>query len=133
VLESVFWKAMDKAVEQRTGAMVSFLAIVGHSSHCLLHNQSNDRLQHFAKEALPRTLPWAMAQHYTPRLYGCVVVNMLWNACEASGNLQSLLDQYSMVRRMLQSAPEMPNTQRNIEKLTQDFYLSAFHPLKHFT
>ena len=132
-LENAFWKAMDAAVEQRAGAMVSFLAIVGHSARCLLHTQSDDRLLHFATNALPRVLPWAMAQHYTPRLYGCVVVDMVWNVCQSSGKMQSLLDQYSMVRQMLQSAPEMPNTQRNIEKLTQDFYLSVFHPLEHFT
>lgn len=132
-LEGIFWTTMDSAVEQRAGAMVSFLAIVGHSARCLFYNRSEDRLLHFATNALPRILPWAMAQHYTPRLYGSVVVNMVWNVCEKLESLQSLLEQYSIVRRMLGSAPEMPNTQRNVEKLTQDFYLSVFHPVEHFT
>lgn len=76
-----------------------------------------------------------MAQHFTPRLYAIVVLDGIWDICSSqlgkSGS--SLLDRYSTVRLMLQSTPEMPNCQKNTEKLAADFYFSVFHPLDHFT
>ena len=129
ILEQRFWKALDDAVEQRAGAMVSFLSIVGHTTRCLV---GSDRLARFAGEGLPRVIPWAMAQHFTPRLYATVVLDLVWNICVSSG-IQSLLDDYSIVKRIVTNAPDMPNTQRNLEKLSQDFYFGVFHPLRHFT
>lgn len=128
-LEPVFWKAMDTAMEQRAGAMVSFLAIIGHTTRCLV---GTDRLENFASNGLPRCIPWAMAQHFTPRLYGTVILDIVWRICESS-KIQSLIDEYSTVRRIVLHAPDMPNTQRNLEKLCQDFYFGVFHPLDHFT
>ena len=128
-LEIVFWNAMDKAVEQRAGAMVSFLSIIGHTTRCLVET---DRLADFASNGLPRIIPWAMAQHFTPRLYGTVILDIVWGICETF-KIQSLIDEYSTVRRIVQHAPDMPNTQRNLDKLCQDFYFGVFHPLGHFT
>lgn len=126
--ESLFWKLMDDAVAQRIGSMVSFLSIVGHSTACL----SGERLENFAANAIPRALPWAMAQHFTPRLYGSVVMDMIWKICQEAG-LQTLLQKYELVRQIQSRAPEMPNAQRNLEKLSQDFYMCLFHPLKSYT
>lgn len=82
-------------------------------------------------------MPWAMAQQFTPRLYAIVVVEMVWKAIEeqstSSSGVRSLMEQYSTVRRLLATAPEMPNTRKNAEKLAADFYLSVFDPLDHFT
>lgn len=78
-----------------------------------------------------------MAQHFTPRLYAIVVLDTVWIELEkqagSTKNIQSMLEEYSTVRRLLVCAPEMPNTRRNVEKLASDFYLSVFHPLDHFT
>lgn len=128
-LETLYWKTMDNAVQQRAGSMVSFLAIIGHATRCLI---DTDRLANFASNGLPRVIPWAMAQHFTPRLYATVVLDMVWNICE-SYKVQTVLQEYSTVRHILRNAPDMPNTQRNLEKLSQDFYFGVFHPLEHFT
>lgn len=127
--EAEFWKLMDDAVAQRIGSMVSFLSITGHSTTCLARSE---RLENFASNAIPRALPWAMAQHFTPRLYGSVVLDKIWRICEKAG-LESLLLQYDLIRQMQRRAPEMPNAQRNLEKLSQDFYMCLFHPLESFT
>lgn len=128
-LEQVFWRTMDDAVQQRAGSMVSFLSIIGHVTRCLAQS---DRLENFASNGFPRVIPWAMAQHFTPRLYATVILDVMWSICE-SAKIQSLLEKYSTTRRILLVAPDMPNTQRNLEKLCQDFYFSVFHPLDHFT
>lgn len=128
-LEVPFWKTMDQAVEQRAGSMVSFLSIIGHVARCLLQT---GRLENFASEALPRVIPWATVQHFTPRLYGIIVMDLIWNIVETS-KVTSILEQYALVRKILQNAPDMPNTQRNLEKLYQDFYFSVFHPIENFT
>lgn len=128
-LETLFWKTMDDAVEQRAGSMVSFLSIIGHATRCLIHS---DRLTDFATNSLPRVIPWAMAQHFTPRLYATVIVDIVWGICE-SRKIETLLKEYATVRRILSIAPDMPNTQRNLEKLNQDFYFGIFDPLEHFT
>lgn len=73
-----------------------------------------------------------MAQHFTPRLYGSVILEIMWKVCEQC-NLQSLMDKYLTLRQMLRVAPEMPNARKNIEKLEQDFYLSVFRADEHFT
>ena len=129
-LHPVFWLSMDMAVEQRAGSMVSFLAISGHTVRCL---RKSEHFGSFAREAVPRVVPWAMAQHFTPRLYGCVVLDMVWNACEEEASTASLIQEYSIVRNILRTSPEMPNARKNVEKLAQDFYLSVFHPLEHLT
>jgi hypothetical protein len=128
-LEAVFWKTMDDAVKQRAGSMVSFLSIIGHVTRCLARSE---RLENFASNGLPRVIPWAMAQHFTPRLYATVILDVIWGICESS-KIQSLLEEYSTTRRILRDAPDMPNTQRNLEKLCQDFYFSVFHPMDNFT
>ena len=102
----------------------SFLELV---SEC-----GGDRLEALAREGIRRIIPWAMAQHFTPRLYGSVILDMVWKVCEQC-RLQGLIDEYATVRQMLRLAPEMPNARKNIEKLEQDFYLSVFHAQKHFT
>lgn len=128
-LEKVFWKTMDDAVQQRAGSMVSFLSIIGHETRCLT---DCERLANFASNALPRVIPWAMAQHFTPRLYATVILGVIWTTCESS-KTDSILEKYSTTQQILRHAPDMPNTQRNLEKLSQDFYFSVFHPLNHFT
>ncbi|KZS02969.1 putative Methyltransferase TARBP1 [Daphnia magna] len=128
-LEKVFWKTMDDAVEQRAGSMVSFLSIIGHETRCLA---DCERLATFASNALPHVIPWAMAQHFTPRLYATVILGIIWKVCESS-KIDSLLERYSTTQQILRHAPDMPNTQRNLEKLSQDFYFSVFHPLSNFT
>lgn len=77
-------------------------------------------------QVLPRVLPWAAAQHFTPRLYGQVVVDMVWKACQGHA---ALLDEYAAARRLLSAAPEMPNARKNVERLARDFYLSVFDPV----
>lgn len=47
-LEHLLWKALDRAVEQRAGSMVSFLAIAGHTARCLARMPG--RLESFAAQ-----------------------------------------------------------------------------------
>ena len=94
--------------------------------------RGTNRLEPFITEGIPRIIPWAMAQHFTPRLYGSVILDIVWSVCQEC-DLQSLMDKYLTVREMLRLAPEMPNARKNMEKLAQDFYLSVFRADEHFT
>jgi len=124
----IFWFSMGMAVEQRAGSIISFLAISGHTIRCL---RRPEHVGSFAREAVSRVVPWVMAQHFTPRLYGCVVLEMVWNTCKEEACTAHLIQEYSIVRNVLRTSPEMPNTRKNVEKLPQEVYLSMFHSLEH--
>jgi hypothetical protein len=124
----IFWFSVGMAVEQRAGSMISFLAISGHTVRCL---RKPGHFGSFVREAVPRVVPWAMAQHVTPRLYGCVVLDMVWNTCTEETRTPHLIQEYSIVRNILRTSPKMPNARKNVEKFAQDFYLGVFHPLEH--
>ena len=58
-------------------------------------------------------------------------IAMVWNACKEEASTANLTQEYSIVRNILRTSPEMPNARKNVEKLAQEIYLSVFHPLEH--
>ena len=73
-----------------------------------------------------------MAQHFTPRLYGNMILGMVWDVCQSRG-VASVVSRYESMVAVVRRAPEMPNARKNLEKLGQDFYLSVFHAVRHLS
>lgn len=46
---------------------------------------------------------------------------------------ERVAEKYAMVESILQTSMEHGNAVKNAQKLQQDFYFSAFHPVEHYT
>jgi hypothetical protein len=44
-------------------------------------------------------------------------IAMVWNACKEEANTANLTQEYSIVRNILRTSPEMPNARKNVDKL----------------
>ncbi|XP_023705380.1 probable methyltransferase TARBP1 isoform X3 [Cryptotermes secundus] len=126
-LRDRLWDTFEQAREKRSGSICSFIAVAYHVS-CVL----NDEQEMFVERSVHKILPWCMAQHFSMRLYAQTALLKLFALCKLQHHDQ-IAEKYAIVESSLQASMAHGNTVKNAQKLQEDFYFSAFHPVEHYT
>lgn len=121
--------AMDKASKERTGSICSFLAILVQLGACL---DADGDLESHLSTFMPEILPWSMGQHFNARIYAQVALHLASRWSRSRG-LSAVLETYRPLFCCLRTGAETGNWSKNVERLLDDFYFSAFHAVKHYT
>jgi len=124
-LEDCLWDWLKTAGDTKISSIQSFLQVVT-SVACLpfLPNQES-----YIEHALVEVSPWSMAQQFGVRVVAQMSFNKLWEVIQLK--FKSLETKYSVLRDCLRRSVQFSD--KSTKTLTDDFYLTVFSPLVHYT
>ncbi|XP_021924824.1 probable methyltransferase TARBP1 isoform X2 [Zootermopsis nevadensis] len=126
-LRDRLWDMFQQGRQKRPGSMCSFIAVL-YQLACVLIDEE----EVFVGRSMREILPCCMAQHFSVRLYAQTTLQKLIALCKAQ-RLDRVSTEYYIVELSLQASVKHGNAVKNVHKLQEDFYFSAFHPVEHYT
>lgn len=104
---------------EKVGSVPSFLVIITqYLCHCEVEEEGLEK-------AIKEISPWCMAQHFATRIVAQICFRKIWKECEIKA--VDLVDKYSVLKDCIASSVNPGNS----DKISEDFYLTAFDPLEH--
>ncbi|XP_037080989.1 probable methyltransferase TARBP1 [Pollicipes pollicipes] len=130
-LLELVWTHLEKAGQERTGSISSFVAILTHLAQCGTGGEG-DAAETFVRRCFCRILPWCMAQHFNTRVYSQVALQRLWTLANER-RMAAILSEFAVVYDCVAQSLRHGNANKNSQLIQNDFYFTEFDPVQHFS